>query len=182
MGIITTLGYALLGLVRDEPRSGYALRMVFETTPMGNYSSSPGSIYPALKSLEKNGLITPQPTGSKRVFALTPAGAQAFDGWLVAPVTEAEDFGIALLRFAFLHDHPDPQVTLDFLTSFGAVARARVNGLKAYLASDEAQALPLQARLAVIHGLATTQASAEWAETARTELKRIPKSVPHFLD
>jgi DNA-binding PadR family transcriptional regulator len=49
---ITTLGYALLGLIRAEPRTGYALRMVFETTPMGSYSSSPGSIYPALKSLE----------------------------------------------------------------------------------------------------------------------------------
>ena len=47
----TALGYALIGLVQEDPRSGYALRKVFEDTPMGAFSSSPGSIYPALKKL-----------------------------------------------------------------------------------------------------------------------------------
>ena len=42
---MTPLSYALLGLMQMEPRSGYALRKVFETTPLGGYSSSPGSIY-----------------------------------------------------------------------------------------------------------------------------------------
>ena len=32
---MTPLNYALLGLVRMQPRSGYALRKVFETTPLG---------------------------------------------------------------------------------------------------------------------------------------------------
>ena len=53
----TTLEYALLGLVHAEPRSGYDLCKVFETTPMGHYSSSPGAIYPALKRLEGAGLV-----------------------------------------------------------------------------------------------------------------------------
>ena len=54
---MTPLSFALLGLIGMEPRSGYKLRKVFETTPLGNYSSSPGSIYPALRALEKAGLV-----------------------------------------------------------------------------------------------------------------------------
>ena len=53
----STLGFALLGLLQQQPRSGYALRRVFATTPMGHYSSSPGAIYPALRRLEQQGLV-----------------------------------------------------------------------------------------------------------------------------
>ena len=36
--------------------SGYDLRKVFEETALGNYSSSPGAIYPALSRLEQQGI------------------------------------------------------------------------------------------------------------------------------
>ena len=42
--ITTSLGYALLGLIHLQPQSGYGLRKVFESTPMGHYSWSPGAI------------------------------------------------------------------------------------------------------------------------------------------
>ena len=48
----TALEYALLGLLHQQPQSGYDLRKVFETTALGNYSGSPGAIYPALRRLE----------------------------------------------------------------------------------------------------------------------------------
>jgi len=48
---ITVLGYALLGLLQQKAQSGYELRKVFAETAMGNYSSSPGAIYPALERL-----------------------------------------------------------------------------------------------------------------------------------
>ncbi|HTM80480.1 PadR family transcriptional regulator [Asticcacaulis sp.] len=168
--ILTTLGFALLGLIRAEPRTGYALRMVFETTPMGSYSSSPGSIYPALKSLEKQGLIAAQAIG-KRVLHITPEGRRKFDDWLTAPMGPEESVETALLRFAFLHDHPDRQVTLEFLTTFITVMAGRASGLRNWLAGDEAQAMPLQARLAVMHGLRSLEASAQWASEAYEALK-----------
>src|SRR5690606_8869973 len=59
----TTLEYALIGLIRECPRSGYELRKVFVETAMAGYSGSPGAIYPALRRLEADGLIegTEQP-------------------------------------------------------------------------------------------------------------------------
>ena len=169
---VTTLGYALLGLIRAEARTGYALRMVFETTPMGSYSSSPGSIYPALKNLEKQGLIETQATGKRKsVLHITPEGRRLFDDWLTAPMGTEESVETALLRFAFLHDHPDRQVTLEFLATFITVLTGRASGLRNWLAGEDAQAMPLQARLAVGHGLRSLEASAQWASEAYEALK-----------
>lgn len=169
---LTTLGYALLGLIRAEPRTGYALRMVFETTPMGSYSSSPGSIYPALKGLEKHGLVTAEAAGKRKsVLHITPEGRRIFEAWLTAPMGAAEGIDTALLRFAFLNDYPDRQVTLGFLTGFHTVMDGRASGLRTWLAGDEAQAMPLQARLAVLHGLRSLEASAQWASEAYEALK-----------
>jgi DNA-binding PadR family transcriptional regulator len=54
---ITSLDYAILGLMYQKPSSGYGIRMQFETTAIGNYSSSPGAVYPALDRLQKLGLV-----------------------------------------------------------------------------------------------------------------------------
>ncbi len=166
---ITPLGFALMGLIRDEARSGYALRKVFETTPMGNYSSSPGSIYPALKALERAGLVETRDATSrgKGLYYLTTQGRAAFAEWLRAPVNDVVE---AMLRFAFLHD-AETSVTLAFLDAFEATARQGVAGLEAFLDSEDGRTMPLQARLAVEHGRRGQIASIDWAVWARKQLE-----------
>ena len=174
MAVITVLGYALLGLIRDDPRSGYGLRRVFETTPLGNYSSSPGSIYPALKNLQKAGLIEARAAGKGNVFHLTEAGRAALDAWLRQSVTVdevARQMSAIMLRFAFLHGHPDRNLTLDLLMSLETAARAQADGLAAWLAGEAALAMPLQARLAVQQGVMSVQTIAAWAADAYRQLK-----------
>jgi DNA-binding PadR family transcriptional regulator len=166
---LTPLSYALLGLVRDQPRSGYGLRKVFETTPLSGYSGSPGSIYPALKALERAGLVEVQGTGSARsrgVYDLTRRGADTLTTWLRGPVG---DLGEAMLRFAFLPEE-DRDAILTFLDAFEAAARARVAGLDAFLASDAAQSMTPKSRMAVEHGRRGLTASAHWASWARRRI------------
>lgn len=168
---VTPLGFALLGLINDEPRSGYALRKVFETTPMGSYSSSPGSIYPALESLRKAGLVVASGEGrGKGLFHLTAQGVEAFQAWLRAPV-EASDLSQAMLRFAFLHSHSDRSLTHAFLDSFEAAAAGQAAALAAFIAGEAGQVLPVQARVAVEHGRRQVEASAAWAVWARRTLE-----------
>jgi DNA-binding PadR family transcriptional regulator len=166
---MTPLSQALLGLVRMQPRSGYALRKVFETTPLGGYSSSPGSIYPALKALEKAGLLETKGPAShgKGIYHLTPDGERALDAWLAAPIG---DLGEAMLRFAFLPDD-DGQAIRAFLDDFEQTANAQADALGAFLAGDGAEGMTMKARLAVEHGRAGLQASAEWARRARTQFE-----------
>lgn len=169
---ITRLGFALLGLIDQQPRSGYGLRRVFADTPMGSYSSSPGSIYPALKALERQDFVTRRAeAGTRPVYRLTGRGQAVLDGWLAAPADAAEivrHLDLALLRFAFLSGRDDRQATGRFLEDFHRALRAHADALRAFLDGSEGKALPLQPRLAVEHGLRSAEASAAWAADART--------------
>lgn len=167
---VTPLGYALLGLIRAEKRSGYALRKVFETTLLGNYSSSPGSIYPALKSLEKAGLIAAEPIPRGSLFSITESGVEALDAWLMAPAAD-QPTDILMLRFAFLQDLDRPDVTRAFLVSFAEAARGQLDGIRAFMAGDIGPAMPLQSRLAVDFGLRSVEAHIAWAENALKALE-----------
>jgi len=168
---MTPLSYALLALIDLQPRSGYLLRKVFETTPLGNYSSSPGSIYPALKSLEKASLVRTDDTRSARgnrgrgLYHLTVAGETALHAWLAAPIG---DLGEAMLRFAFLPEN-DRAAVLAFLDSFETAAEAQAVGLKSFLAGEGARLMSTKSRLAVEHGHRQLEASAEWARVAREQ-------------
>jgi DNA-binding PadR family transcriptional regulator len=167
---MTPLSYALLGLVRQQPRSGYALRKVFETTPLGGYSSSPGSIYPALRSLEKAGLLETHEhrAHGKGLYHLTLQGERALDVWLRAPIG---DLGEAMLRFAFLPDE-DWDAIRAFLHSFEQAAEAQSNALRAFLAGEGSSGMSFKARLAVEHGRQGLQASADWARSARRQFEQ----------
>ena len=170
----TTLGYALLGFLRDGPRSGYALRKVFETTPMGNYSSSPGSIYPALKSLEKAGLISAEPAARGSLFTLLPEGQVLFAAWLAQPLTASDvrTMDIVMLRFAFLQNYPDRAVTRSFLISLADTAYQQQAGIRSFMRSDDWAVMDLQARLAVDFGLRSLTTIAAWAVDALQQLEK----------
>src|SRR5687768_4989801 len=89
---ITRLDYCILGLLSAEPMSGYSIRMAFEKTPIGNFSSSPGAIYPALRRLEKLRLVERKKNNDKRggLFALTNKGFDAIYKWILLPVTRED--------------------------------------------------------------------------------------------
>ena len=82
----STLAFALLGLIWQEPRSGYDLRKFFSSTPMISFSDSPGAIYPALHRLELRGLVrghVEERSGlrRRRIFQLTARGRAEFKRW-----------------------------------------------------------------------------------------------------
>ena len=67
---------AVLLLLAEEPRNGYALMQEIEERSEGVWRPSPGSIYPALAQLEDEGLVEATKEGSGREFALTDAGRE----------------------------------------------------------------------------------------------------------
>ncbi|MDB5694379.1 MAG: Transcriptional regulator, PadR family [Alphaproteobacteria bacterium] len=84
---LTTLAALLLFL--GEGKSGYDIRLLFQATPLGLFSDSPGAIYPALARLERGGLLAGEKVPSarrRRVFRRTPAGEAALLDWLKAPI------------------------------------------------------------------------------------------------
>lgn len=73
------LKLAILRLVAERPIHGYALIKEIERITSEDWRPSPGSIYPALQSLVKNGLITVAPDGRRRIYEITPPGRIVLD-------------------------------------------------------------------------------------------------------
>jgi DNA-binding PadR family transcriptional regulator len=169
---LTPLRLAILGLVDMHPQSGYDLKKVFETTPMGNFSSSPGAIYPALKSLEAKGWIqgTTENKESLRprlVYSITEEGGDVLTAELKKSVTHEEliwHFDLVMLRFAFIerlgHDE-----ALRFLHEFQSEAAAYVEYLEGLRDSIRENLTPCGS-LALEHGIQNSIGNVRWAEHA----------------
>lgn len=98
------LDLAVLGLLRDGPRHGYDLKQ--SLADLGYVRISFGSLYPALRRLEKRGLIEAvRATGRRKSYRLTKAGLDELDVLLRAePETSEEDrrFSLRLAFFRYL--------------------------------------------------------------------------------
>lgn len=65
---------AILVLLDEESRTGYALMEEIERRSDGTWRPSPGSIYPALALLEDEGLVLAEAEQGRKPFVLTEAG------------------------------------------------------------------------------------------------------------
>jgi DNA-binding PadR family transcriptional regulator len=71
------LRLVLLSLIDEKPRHGYELIKELEQKFGGDYTPSPGSVYPTLTLLEELGHVKSSATeGTKRLFEITAAGTQ----------------------------------------------------------------------------------------------------------
>lgn len=68
------LRWLVLDLIAAQPRHGYEIIKAIEEAFNGNYTPSPGVIYPTLTLLEETGLISGESHGSKKLYSLTEEG------------------------------------------------------------------------------------------------------------
>jgi DNA-binding PadR family transcriptional regulator len=178
-GADSDLGHALLALLHQQPRSGYDLRKIFESSPIAHYSDSPGAIYPALRRLRQRGLVQaapePVPSGRRRqAFRPTAAGRRTFRAWLTRPVGRDDverDLDGLVLRFAFMSEHLDGPAIAAFLASLAAALREHLAGLARFHRA-RASALTQTGRLAFESGVLSLRATLRWTEHARREVRR----------
>jgi DNA-binding PadR family transcriptional regulator len=167
------LGYAILGLLHQKPSSGYDLRKIFSATAMKAYSNSPGAIYPALRRLEKGGLIrgvVEEMSGLRRrqLFRLTPKGLSELRKWIQHPV-KVEDLGRRdgdfMLRFAFSERIAGPAASVELLRSLAAAQTALLAPLRQQLSTLRSK-MSTSARLALEWGIQATEAWLKWTQFA----------------
>jgi len=69
------LRWVVLGLLAEKPRYGYDIIKELEERVGGEYSPSPGVVYPTLTLLEEMGLATVgELNGNRKLYTLTPEG------------------------------------------------------------------------------------------------------------
>ena len=166
----SALSLAILGIISLEPVSGYDIRKVFSTTPMGHFSSSPGAIYPALKRLEESGLIkgniekknTLRP---KRTYTLTEKGLKTLKEMLSQPLTHQDvvrRLEEMMLRFAFMGNVLGREQSLRFLKELAAKIDEYIPVLRENL-KVQRELKNINGGYALEQGIAKYKATALWA-------------------
>lgn len=176
---LTNLEYLLLGLLHQQPASGYTLRKSFASTPLGHYSDSPGSIYPALQRLQRRGLLRPlkgQPADGRRtqLFSITPKALAELRSWLNRPIPREEvrnDPPALMLRFVLCAQVSGNAAAHKFLLQFESRVHEIILELESYMRGP-GKDLPIAGRLAVEQGLEGYRALALWAARAGKQLAR----------
>jgi DNA-binding PadR family transcriptional regulator len=90
-GFISTLGYAILGLLAREPLSGYDLASRTRERLGFFWQARHSQIYPELARLEGEGMVAhrvveQQDRPDKKVYEITGTGLEALKEWITAPV------------------------------------------------------------------------------------------------
>ena len=174
---ISTLSLAVLGLIAQEPRSGYDLRKVFSTTPLGHFSSSPGAIYPALKRIEKSGWVrggidSKKELRPRMIYRITKKGLGVLTAHLSQTVTKDDviwRMDDLMLRFAFMDELVGREGTLQFLEEFRTETSSHSRSLKKYL-NEIKGFIPPAGKLAMENGIGNYEMNAKWAQRAIKEL------------
>ena len=164
----TILDYAILGLLQSQNMSGYRIRKMFEETALGSYSSSPGTIYPALNRLQKMELVAKvkQDETGKFQFQLSSKGLDVLISWLKKPLEKAnveKNNNELFLRFAFMDNLVEKKDKMIFLESFRILQTDYVKTLKLYLKKN-GNSMPLHGKLAFEHGLESNKTTLKWCK------------------
>ena len=82
-----SLRYALLGLLAEEPASGYDLTRKFEVLRRYAWHAQSSQIYPELSQLSSAGLVSVVERGprGRQTYAITEAGRAQLREWLRHP-------------------------------------------------------------------------------------------------
>ena len=129
------LDMAILGLLNERTMHGYELKQ--HLPGLGLWRVSFGSVYPALKRLERRGFIeSSSASGGRKEYAITEAGVGRFQAMLgdqTASVDNTTEFRVRLSLFRHL-----PAATRSlFFDRRIAVLRRRLSAIEATLGGTE---------------------------------------------
>ena len=183
---LTAFEHIVLGLICLAPSSGYDLKRRFASSPIGVYQPSSGALYPALRRLERKGLVRAQAADEgarqqarpRHVYEPTELGTAAHLSWLRAPVrpeTAARDLGLHLMRFVLMEHVLAPAEVLSFLQGLADAMAAFTAELEQAAASAAASG---HAGLALDHGLVVHRASLAWTQRTVAALSEAPVPAP----
>jgi PadR family transcriptional regulator AphA len=164
---LTPTGRVILGMIAIGKRTGYDIKTLVDKSTRLFWTASYGQIYPELKRLEADGLITAsQPEGGRRrtEYELTESGQAALREWLTSkePLTyELRNEG--LLKF-FFGAASRPADVIEQLEVMAAQHEAVVHHLRAI----EPEAAPVEGEapgfgyLTLLGGIELHEFTAGW--------------------
>lgn len=169
-----TIRYALLGLLRDCPATGYELTQRFEQG-IGRHAWSVkhSQIYPELRKLADEGAIevVAEGTRGKRVYGLTETGRSDLHAWLLRGPEEGTVRN-PLLLWMFLIGGLTPEEATGALEAIAARTAETLDELTLTYKDAAADGADLPGVYAAQFGIFAYRAIGEWAEWAIGEQRK----------
>ena len=111
MAKINRTKYAILGMLSLEPMSGYDMKKRFDNSISHFWNENYGHIYPVLKRLEIDGLVTKRTEitegkPARHIYTITEKGKQDLSEWLLLPAERPTLRIELLLKLFFGHGIP----------------------------------------------------------------------------
>lgn len=172
----TELDNCILAVIwRGGPTSAYGVRAHFAASGTVFWSSSTGTIYPAIRRLREAGLLeAAAPTGPRKseLLSLTPKGRAALEEWLtkVTPELGSPTADPIRTRVHFL-TALDERVRKRVLEEYRAATRAALAHAEAALAAPAKTVVERSERLGTLGTVAELKARLDWLDLAERELR-----------
>ena len=152
---------AVLGLLREGPMHGYELKQ--RLVDLGFWRISFGSVYPALRRLDKAGYIEVTPgSGRRKEYGITADGKEHFQQILEDAASEVENTSAFRVRLAFFK-YMDPQTRIEFLERRKTVLRERIASARTSLKRTAARVDHYTQSL-MEHGVRSAEADVAWLD------------------
>ena len=167
----------LLGFLTRGDLTGYELKGAMDESVGFFFGASYGSIYPALRSLEEEGLarstlVVQSERPNKKVYSLTPEGRAYFLEALKGPPAE-DSFRSEFLMQLFFGNHQDPGRVLALIEDHRTSLRDSLERLRR--TEEEIREIP-QARYGLMclrYGLVYYENTLAWLDEVEREVRAI---------
>lgn len=172
-----SIRYAILGLLHYTDMHGYRIKEHLEKNFGHMWSINFGQIYPNLKDLLEEGLITlmelaPSDDGGphKKLYSITPKGREEFARWLDEspdrPMLLRDPFLLKFAFFGFGSDESALAMIDEQIEIYNLQLERRLNNLKRW----DRQGLYVQ--LLAELGITQNEMYLQWLQHARTEIEK----------
>jgi len=169
-----SLRHAVLGMLADQPGSGYDLMKRFERAMANVWPATQSQLYGELGKLETAGMIHVHAEGprGRKEYEITEAGLAELRHWLVEAEPAGPPRSATLLRVYFLGS-VSPDQARGFIATMAEKAQVREKGLEELEGTidwgEDNQSL--YGRLVLEWGKRFSVMQREWAEWAVKEIK-----------
>jgi len=182
-----SLKHALLGFINYGPMTGYELKKFFDTSVAHFWNAELSQIYPALKSMESDGLVemkveVQEDRPNRKVYSITDQGRHELLGWLAQPAEREQVREPILIKVFFGSSLPKRQL-IDVLRNSADDVRSMVTYLQyantfvdKFVESIGLQHEALFWQLTIDAGLKIHSAELAWAEEAIEKIEAAPDS------
>ncbi len=160
--------YAVLGLLSQNPASGYELAQQVQGAISNFWPMSKSNVYLELSRLEQLGLVaaedvTQAKLPNKRVFRLTGPGEAALDAWLAEPTFRKERRKNSLLVKMLFADRLDPGQIAALVAAARREADSEAARLRAIVEVLDRFPAAYWGRSTALFGLRHAEATVAWA-------------------